>query len=299
MKNPKPSDSPHPPVTSLSSPLERDERRRAGKQPPALLVVRTEKRSWLVVAITGFGAVILRYLRIVRRDGSRLWLLMTAITIVALIACYRPLVQKGGTATTTIRRPGQTNAVTLAQSENPREPSQQLVQSDQTIEYVLPPGTALPLTPETGWPGAAGRPRRLEANADPNLPVAPGLAFLDRSVPVRIVAKDRTETRIGGAQKDTLREWAGKAANLQPVLWAGIIMMTVVAGVFIYFRWWTKAGLAGAVGAAMIGLAQILPEHGSMILFGGLSSFAVLALLVLYAYHKGKLDQNDESPAHH
>jgi hypothetical protein len=26
-----------------------------------------------------------------------------------------------------------------------------------------------------------------------------------------------------------IREWAGKAANLQPVMWAGIAMMTLVA----------------------------------------------------------------------
>jgi hypothetical protein len=115
---------------------------------------------------------------------------------------------------------------------------------------------------------------------------------LDRAVPVRLVAKDRTETSIGGAQKDTVREWASKAANMQPVMWAGIAMMTLVAGVLVYFGWWTKAAVAIGVGVAMVVLAQTLPDHGTVILLGGLGVFGLVALLVLYAYHKGQLDQN-------
>ena len=30
------------------------------------IVIRTERRSWLTIAITGFGALLLRYLRTVR-----------------------------------------------------------------------------------------------------------------------------------------------------------------------------------------------------------------------------------------
>ena len=111
-------------------------------------------------------------------------------------------------------------------------------------------------------------------------------------MPVRVSATDRTETSIGTAQKDTAREWAAKAASVQPVMWAGIIMMTVVAGVLAYFGWWTKAGVAVAVGVAMIVLASALPSHGTLILLAGLGVFAVAALLVLYAYYKGQLDQN-------
>ncbi len=69
-------------------------------------------------------------------------------------------------------------------------------------------------------------------------------------------------------------------------------MMTVVAGILGYFGWWTKAGLAVAVGVLMVVMAQTLPDHGGLVLGGGIASFALLALLVLYAYHKGKLDQN-------
>ena len=70
-------------------------------------------------------------------------------------------------------------------------------------------------------------------------------------------------------------------------------MMTVVAGVLLYFGWWTKAGVAIAVGLGMIVLAQTLPDYGTLILFGGLGVFGLVALLILYAYHKGLLDKNN------
>jgi hypothetical protein len=107
------------------------------------------------------------------------------------------------------------------------------------------------------------------------------------------VTKDRTETVIGAAQKDPLREWTGKAAQMRPVIGAGILMMTVVAGLFLDFQWWTKAALAMGVGVGVIVLAQALPGHGTLIVLGGLGVFALLALLILYAYHKGRLDRND------
>ncbi len=36
---------------------------------PTTVVVRTERRSWITVAITGFGALLLRYLKTVRERG--------------------------------------------------------------------------------------------------------------------------------------------------------------------------------------------------------------------------------------
>ena len=100
-------------------------------------------------------------------------------------------------------------------------------------------------------------------------------ARLSEAMPVRCIQKDRTETSIGGAQKDSVREWAGKAANMQPVMWAGLVMMTVVAGLLVYFGWWTKAAVAVAVGLGMIVLAQTIPDHGGLILardHGGLAN---------------------------
>ena len=69
-------------------------------------------------------------------------------------------------------------------------------------------------------------------------------------------------------------------------------MMTAVAGALAYFGWWTKAGVAVPVGLAMIVLAGTLSAHGTLILLAGLGVFALAALLALYAYSKGQLDQN-------
>ena len=238
-------------------------------------------------------------------------LAVVVMLLLLLTGCSIPRPQKGGGATSTLSRPGHTNSTTLTQSENPKEASRQTVQSEQTLEYVLPAGTIVPLSaPESVGTTDHGPKTRDQGLRTTGLqdhrttgPVAGqgaselarthDFAVLDRPVPVRLVAKDRTETSIGGAQKDTVREWASKAANMHPVMWAGIAMMTLVAGVLVYFGWWTKAAVAIGVGLGMIVTAQTLPDHGTLILLGGLGVFAVVALLVLYAYYKGQLDKNN------
>ena len=233
-------------------------------------------------------------------------LLATVVALVALLtgcANSRPL--KGGQANSQIVRPGYTNWATLTQPENPNQPSRQAVQSRQTLDYVLPAGTKISLgggpagqSPTSPKPAsfperqAKQRPGQQDLALDPVPSADSSVALLAQSMPVRFTATDRTETTVGAAQKDTAREWAAKAASLQPVTWAGIAMMTLVAGTLAYFGWWTKAGLALAVGVGMVVLAQALPGHGALILLSGLGLFALAALLVLYAYSKGQLDQN-------
>jgi hypothetical protein len=212
-----------------------------------------------------------------------------------LTACQLPRPQRGGGATTLIAHGSHTNSAVLTQSDNPKDPSRQTVQSEQTIEYVLPPGAAISLgsagrsdLPETGACVSTARGGR----GSSLFPGSTAVVVLDKPVPVRLVTKDRTETSVGGAQKDMVREWAGRAANMQPVMWAGIAMMTLVAGVLAYFGWWTKAAMAVGVGLGMIVLAQTLPDHGAAIVLGGLGVFGVAALLILYSYYKGQWDKN-------
>jgi hypothetical protein len=231
-------------------------------------------------------------------------------TLLALLlsACAIPRSQRGGQATTSFARPGRTNLATLSQPENPKDPSRQKLRSEQTVEYILPTGTTLSIGDAT--PAQAALPRAGRSHAassppesapEPDAPSAginpfsaapTAVAVLGKPMPVRISAIDQAETTIGAAQKDLAREWAAKAATLQPVMWAGIAMMTLVAGLLAYFGWWTKAGLAVAIGVGMIVLAQTLPAHGTFILFGGVAVFALAALLILYSYYKGQLDQN-------
>jgi len=44
--------------------------RRPSRAKTATVVARVDKRSWFVLAITGFGAVLLRYLRHVRQRAK-------------------------------------------------------------------------------------------------------------------------------------------------------------------------------------------------------------------------------------
>src|ERR1051326_8649244 len=264
---------------------------------------RTKERRWLVFNNGCIHGVQHSELVVVRSSPNRsivhdsvavftISKTFTFITVLAVVTalvlllagCQVPRAQKGGSASTIIRRAGQTNTVTLTQSDNPKEPSQQKVQSEQTIEYVLPAGTAVGLSLEE--PRGVDRTSKLEErvsrtpNSDllspypaPRTPNSDLLSansyLLSRPMPVKHVIKDRTETQIGGAQKDTLREWAAKARAMQPVMWTGVGMMTVVAGVLVYFGWWTKAAVAIMIGLAMVALAGTLPDHGTMILLGG------------------------------
>src|ERR1051326_6993233 len=210
---------------------------------------RTKERRWLVFNNGCIHGVQHSELVVVRSSPNRsivhdsvavftISKTFTFITVLAVVTalvlllagCQVPRAQKGGSASTIIRRAGQTNTVTLTQSDNPKEPSQQKVQSEQTIEYVLPAGTAVGLSLEE--PRGVDRTSKLEERVSrtPNSDLLSANSYLlPRPMPVKHVIKDRTETQIGGAQKDTLREWAAKARAMQPVMWTGVGMMTVVA----------------------------------------------------------------------
>ena len=56
-----------PPNRNDKCPLEGSQHSR---EQPSVLVVRTERRSWITLAITGFGALLLRYLKTVRERGQ-------------------------------------------------------------------------------------------------------------------------------------------------------------------------------------------------------------------------------------
>ena len=57
----------NPPGTNERCPLEPATGPGAGNQQPPVVVIRTERRSWITIAITGFGALLVRYLKTVRQ----------------------------------------------------------------------------------------------------------------------------------------------------------------------------------------------------------------------------------------
>ena len=60
----------NPPNSKEPCPLEPSQDAQRGPSPGSIVVSRTEKKSWLTLAITGFGALLLRYLKTVR---ERAW----------------------------------------------------------------------------------------------------------------------------------------------------------------------------------------------------------------------------------
>jgi hypothetical protein len=56
-----------PPGTNERCPLEPSKGPGVSSQEPPVVVVRTERRSWITIAITGFGALLVRYLKTVRQ----------------------------------------------------------------------------------------------------------------------------------------------------------------------------------------------------------------------------------------
>ncbi len=61
-----------PAVAKQDCPLKPALSRERSTEQPSLVVVRTERRSWFALAMTGFGALLLRYLKTVRERGLRL-----------------------------------------------------------------------------------------------------------------------------------------------------------------------------------------------------------------------------------
>ena len=58
------------PGKSESCPLEPRSSAKGATAEPAVVIVRSERRSWITLAITGFGALLLRYLKTARERVS-------------------------------------------------------------------------------------------------------------------------------------------------------------------------------------------------------------------------------------
>ncbi len=75
MKKSKGSKNPSQRSRPAATTANRTVKRAAKPAKPRVIVRTTDRRSWIVLAITGFGALLLRYMRIVRGKGHRLGLI--------------------------------------------------------------------------------------------------------------------------------------------------------------------------------------------------------------------------------
>jgi hypothetical protein len=174
----------------------------------------------------------------------------------------------------------------IEQGENPSQPSR--IEQHRTIErtYTLPPGSEL-----VSWTSSAPEVpgERQKGQSFPRT----NYSSVRVSAPMLIQEREISggQSELGAAQKDEARSLAAKFSAMKPVQWVGILLCVGSIAAF-YFGWPSLGFLAIAVGGGMITVAAVLPGHEMLILGIAGIGFIVVALALVYAYSKGKLDAN-------
>jgi hypothetical protein len=122
-------------------------------------------------------------------------------------------------------------AQTLAQGENPSQPSKQSQESIKTRTYTLPAGTRVwssTLSPTLSIPSHAARSPAPDTqyairNTSATAP-APPVFMLDAPLPVTEREEVRAQSELGAAQKDTARDLAAKLSSLKGIVWVGVAL---------------------------------------------------------------------------
>lgn len=195
--------------------------------------------------------------------------ILTYFLTFLLCGCAMPKAQKGGKWHST----GVGNTFSLEQGENPKTPSKAENHRSYKRSFTLPPGSEILSF--------------LDTDSGPKTNV------YRLSQPTLVQEEETTGAAVvlGSSWKDEARAWAAKAAAMKPVQWVGIAL--VVGSIAAFYFGWPSIGLmAIAVGGGMIVLAAVVPGHEVLILSVGGIGFVIVALVLAYAYHKGKLDAN-------
>lgn len=193
--------------------------------------------------------------------------------IFVLCGCVGTRPQKGGSA--------HLGSSAIAQSENPGSASRLDQHRNYERTFTIPQGSVIFLETDSGI--ATNTPTR-----------APAIASrVVLSQPMLVQEKEVTGAvaELGSAQKDEARSLGARFAAMRPVQWVGIALCVASIAAF-YFGWPSLGLMAIAVGAGMILTAAVVPGHETLILSVGGIGLGILALVMGYAYHKGKLDAN-------
>jgi hypothetical protein len=131
-------------------------------------------------------------------------------TLLALMlsGCLSPGPQKPGRAT---MKPSKTGGLeqTIAQSENPCQPSKQAQETTKVRTYTIPSGSKIEeLQVQPRSSGVAGT----------------NLEIITLSAPMPVTEREeiRAHTELGAAQKDTARELTAKLSSLKSIVWVGL-----------------------------------------------------------------------------
>jgi hypothetical protein len=181
---------------------------------------------------------------------------ISALAFLVFCGCNAPKAQHGGRASVA------GNAITLEQGENPQQPTTQITEEEIQRDFGIFAGAES----FTNYFQKADAAKRQQ---------------------VREYIKRKTQTSLGAAQKDNSREWAAKFANMKPVQIVGLLCV-LVAGAFVYFKWFTPALIAGGTGIGLITFAHAVVGNERVILILLCASAAILA--VFRSYEKGQLD---------
>lgn len=219
--------------------------------------------------------------------------LFSIVMVIALTGCSLiPKAQKGGRAEVSV---SETNMVAIAQQpENPSGPATQSQEWEDETFFTLPAGSVLGTGRQTvpmATPAAAAVPTATKTAPPSSQPE--NVFTLSGPMPVRQISRRVSNASIGGAHKDEARSLAVRLQAMRPVQWTGIALCVGSIAAF-YFGWATIGFLAIAVGGAMIVGAAILPGHETEILVIGGVGLAIAAVLVVYAWHHGKLHALEE-----
>jgi hypothetical protein len=222
-------------------------------------------------------------------NANRPEALFLIFIVLGLIACFcgcgSPKPQSGGRA----EHISATATNNVAQGENAKESTLQQAESQVTEKLTLPPGSKFKKTETTVRASRKFLAREQVTNTITTEIKIAGTNADNISAVMEKTVSDQAQTKLGAAQKDFARELAVNFAAMRPVLFFGLAMV-LVAGALFYFKWWTKGFIALAIGILSIAIYQIFPTNPWLIVGGGTVIFGIAALLVYYAYHKGRLD---------
>ena len=131
-----------------------------------------------------------------------------SVLALALSGCMSPGPQKPGRATT---RPAKTGGLeqTIAQSENPCQPSKQAQETTKVRTYTIPSGSKI---------------EELQVQARPSGSYGTNVEIITLSAPMPVTEREeiRAHTELGAAQKDTARELTAKLSSLKSIIWVGL-----------------------------------------------------------------------------
>jgi hypothetical protein len=219
-------------------------------------------------------------------------LLFTALEIVLMIGFVVALLSlvfsvvgcatknaKGGKSGFSSSGSGHTNTFNIEQPENPSSTATQSFETEVTQTTIVPAGTVTEEVVTNVVPG-------IDAGTPPQTNVTVRRTFAPEPTTNTTRRFTRAGASIGPSHEDKSKELKAAFDAMKPVQWVGIACV-LIAGAFLYFKWFTPALISGGVGLLFIFAAQILPGNTwiGFLLFGALA-----IALVFRAYEKGQLD---------